>query len=63
MPLTAPTISIPTESFSNGNGPLVKSFMLVFKVKVVVDEEPADAEEPNAKRRKSTNGTTKLPTT
>ncbi|ERL90724.1 hypothetical protein D910_08071, partial [Dendroctonus ponderosae] len=55
MPLTAPTISIPTESFSSGNGPLVKSFMLVFKVKVVVDGEPTDTEEPNAKRRKSTN--------
>lgn len=56
MPLTAPTISIPTESFSNSNGPLVKSFILVFKVRVSVDGDHLDLEEPAAKKRKSNNG-------
>ncbi|XP_050295462.1 polycomb protein Suz12 [Anthonomus grandis grandis] len=53
MPLTAPTISIPIESFSNVNGPLVKSFVLVFKVKIPVELENSDLDEPAAKKRKS----------
>ncbi|KAL1517773.1 hypothetical protein ABEB36_001496 [Hypothenemus hampei] len=55
LPLTAPTISIPTESFSNSNGPLVKSFILVFKVKVCLDNDNTDVDEPAAKKRKSSN--------
>lgn len=51
LPLTAPTISIPTESFNGPTCPLVKSFTLIFKVKVSTDKEEDD--EPALKRRKS----------
>ncbi|CAG9833787.1 unnamed protein product [Diabrotica balteata] len=55
LPLTSPTISIPTESFNPSSGPLVKSFILLFRVKVVPDKEVED--EPASKKRKS-NGIT-----
>lgn len=58
-PPLAPTVSIPTHSFSLSNGPLVKSYLLVLRVQpqssltnnanYLIDEEPA------LKRRKSSN--------
>ena len=51
LPLTAPTISIPTESFNPSSGPLVKSYILLFSVKITPEREPA------LKKRKS-NGST-----
>ncbi|XP_066156785.1 polycomb protein SUZ12 [Euwallacea fornicatus] len=59
MPFTVPTISIPTTHFDNCNGPLVKSFMLVFKVRLNRDGEKGMVE-PAAKKRKGNgddNGT------
>ncbi|XP_060534798.1 polycomb protein SUZ12 [Cylas formicarius] len=55
MPLTAPTISIPTESFSSNGGPLVKSYILLFRVKVLTDKDCED-DEPAMKKRKSVGG-------
>ncbi|XP_030760874.1 polycomb protein suz12 [Sitophilus oryzae] len=55
LPLTAPTISIPTESFSNGTGPIIKSYILLFRVKVTIDTENTELEEPAVKKRKSSN--------
>lgn len=54
LPLTAPTISIPTESFNSSVGPLVKSYILVFTVKLTPDTEPEN-DEPTIKKRKSCN--------
>ncbi|CAH0546506.1 unnamed protein product [Brassicogethes aeneus] len=51
LPLTAPTISIPTESFNGSSGPLVKSYILLFRVKIGMDKD--DEEEPALKKRKS----------
>ncbi|XP_056634936.1 polycomb protein SUZ12 [Diorhabda carinulata] len=53
LPLTAPTISIPTESFNPSSGPLVKSYILLFRVKVTQEKEFDD--EPASKKRKSNN--------
>lgn len=55
LPLTAPTISIPTDSFNNGTGPLIKSYILLFRVKVSAENE-IESDEPAAKKRKSCNG-------
>ncbi|XP_023014912.1 polycomb protein Su(z)12 [Leptinotarsa decemlineata] len=55
LPLTAPTISIPTESFNPSSGPLVKSYIILFRVKVTSEKDSGD-EEPALKKRKS-NGT------
>lgn len=52
LPLTAPTISIPTESFNPSSGPLVKSYILLFRVKITPDRE-SDEEEPALKKRRS----------
>ncbi|KAJ8963610.1 hypothetical protein NQ314_005510 [Rhamnusium bicolor] len=52
LPLIAPTISIPTESFNPSSGPLVKSYILLFRVKIDNDDE-----ELALKKRKS-NGST-----
>ncbi|KAJ8916907.1 hypothetical protein NQ315_013376 [Exocentrus adspersus] len=52
LPLTAPTISIPTESFNPSSGPLVKSYILLFRVKITPDREVED-DEPALKKRKS----------
>ncbi|CAG9771037.1 unnamed protein product [Ceutorhynchus assimilis] len=61
LPLTAPTISIPTDTFNSANGPLVKSFILLFKVKVNVDiDNNTDSEEPPLKKRKTNGETMKL---
>lgn len=49
LPSTACTISIPTERFNGMNGPLTKSHILLFRVKVLGKEEE---DEPNAKRTK-----------
>lgn len=54
LPLTAPTISIPTESFNSSNGPLVKSYILMFTVKVIHDND-LENDEPLIKKRKSCN--------
>lgn len=56
LPLTAPTISIPTESFNSCTGPLIKSYILLFRIKMTPDKE-SDGEEPALKKRKS-NGHT-----
>ncbi|CAH1115739.1 unnamed protein product [Psylliodes chrysocephalus] len=60
LPLTAPTISIPTESFNPSSGPLVKSYILLFRVKVTPEKDLDD--EPAAKKRKpnGTNDNSKL---
>ncbi|XP_076272438.1 polycomb protein Su(z)12 isoform X1 [Rhynchophorus ferrugineus] len=54
LPLTAPTISIPTDSFNNGTGPLIKSYILLFRVKVSAENDN-ESDEPAAKKRKSCN--------
>ncbi|KAG5896349.1 hypothetical protein JTB14_005827 [Gonioctena quinquepunctata] len=61
LPLTAPTISIPTESFNPSSGPLVKSYILLFRVKVT--DKDSEDDEPALKKRKSngiTDSNTKL---
>lgn len=63
MPPTAPTISIPTESFNPSSGPLVKSYILLFRVKVTPPEndDSVDEEPPALKRRKTgVNNNTRL---
>lgn len=54
LPLTAPTISISTESFNSSMGSLVKSFILLFTVKVTPDKE-FENDEPSIKKRKPCN--------
>lgn len=56
QPSLAPTISIPTESFTTGEGPLSKSFILLLRVQFLQDKHVISEsdDEPAVKRRKST---------
>lgn len=54
LPLTAPTISISTELFNSCLGSLVKSYILVFSIKVIPDKD-FENDEPLMKKRKSCN--------
>lgn len=55
LPPLAPTVSIPTESFSITNGPLTKSFILLLRVRFVQDKTiiSDNDDEPVLKKRKS----------
>lgn len=55
LPPQAPTVSIPTESFTLSNGPLAKSFILLLRVKFLQDKNTLDGDEPVLKKRKSSN--------
>nr|CAH7754506.1 unnamed protein product [Callosobruchus chinensis] len=52
LPETASTISISTESFNASSGPLVKSFILLFRVKLSPGRD-SECDEPALKKRKS----------
>lgn len=55
VPPLAPTISIPTESFSNGGGPFSKSFILLLRVQFMQEDKflSESDDEPALKKRKS----------
>lgn len=58
LPQTAPTISISTDSFKPSNGPLVKSYIVLFRVKLLAETikseiKSEDCEEPILKKHKS----------
>ncbi|KAJ3663017.1 hypothetical protein Zmor_007328 [Zophobas morio] len=59
IPMTAPTISVSTDSFNPSNGPLAKSYIFLFRVKIHIERANSDEEEPALKKRKS-NGTTDM---
>lgn len=54
LPQTASTISISTDSFNPSNGPLVKSYIILFTVRLLSDRiKSDDNDEPMLKKRKS----------
>lgn len=57
-PPLAPTVSIPSESFTVSGGPLSKSFILLLRVQFAHEKHPLseNEDEPVVKKRKSSNG-------
>lgn len=51
-PQTAPTISISTETFNPSNGPLAKSYIFLFRVKILTEMAISDGEEPVLKKQR-----------
>lgn len=52
-PLMAPTVSVPTKSFTLSGGPWAKSYVLLLRVKNVNSGSNGEDDEPSAKKRKS----------
>ncbi|KAK9885895.1 hypothetical protein WA026_013769 [Henosepilachna vigintioctopunctata] len=52
FPSTASTISIPTEKFNTNGGPLTKSHILLFRLKIKTNKEKSETDEPVCKRNK-----------
>lgn len=59
LPPLAPTINIPTESFSLSNGPLAKSFILLLRVRFLQEKSSlinSDGDEEPVLKKRKTNG-------